>query len=161
MPMTEKNKEPKKKSKAITECEKQRDENLAGWQRERADFINYKKAEVERNKEMKRYWDENWLVKILELIDNLERADCHMPDEIKYNEWMQARLGVEKIFLNSLKEEGLEEIKALGEKFDPNLHEALEQVEGVGESGKIVEVIQKGYLLNGKLLRASKVKVRK
>lgn len=148
-----------KKSKALAECEKQRDENLAGWQRERADFANYKKEEAKRSKEMKEYWDEIWMMKIIELIDNLERADCHMPQEIQCHEWMKARLSIEKLFLKSLQEEGLKELNPINEKFDPNFHEAIEQVEAEGESGTIAQVVQKGYLFNNKLLRASRVKV--
>ena len=63
--------------------------------------------------------------------------------------------------ISVLKECNIEEIKAVGEKFNPEFHEAIEQIESKKESGIIVEEIQKGYLLNNKVLRPSKVKVNK
>ena len=59
---------------------------------------------------------------------------------------------------NFLRNEGVEEIKTIGEKFDPNFHEVVEEIKGE-KSGFITEEIQKGYMFNNKLLRASKVKI--
>ena len=69
-------------------------------------------------------------------------------------------LQIKKQFQEILKEFGLEEIKALGEKFDPNLHEIVAEGEGV-EAGLVIEEIQKGYKVNGHLLRPTKIKVAK
>ena len=64
--------------------------------------------------------------------------------------------------LNFLKEQGVEEIKSVGERFDPNFHEVVEEVKVEGkEPGTIVEEIQKGYKIDGRLLRPAKVKVAK
>ncbi len=60
-----------------------------------------------------------------------------------------------------MKKEGLEEIKSVGEKFNPEIHEAVEMLESEKPEGEILEEIQKGYKLNGKLIRAAKVKVAK
>lgn len=144
----------------LEECEKLRDEYLAGWQRCKADFLNYKKDEVERAQSNRWACQRNWLLRILELYDDLERAEKHLPNDLQENEWVKAVLQIQRQFLQSI--EGLEEIKAEGEKFDPNFHEALEQVEDRDkEPGIIIEVLQKGYLSNGDVLRPAKVKVTK
>jgi molecular chaperone GrpE len=61
--------------------------------------------------------------------------------------------------IKTLSGHGLAEIKSLGEKFNPEYHEAVEQVEAAGKEGTVSEEIQKGYLLNGKVLRVAKVRV--
>ena len=66
---------------------------------------------------------------------------------------------VRKQLVEILKKHGLEEIKAVGEKFNPEFHEAVEQVESGGEEGIVMEEAQKGYLLNGRVIRVAKVKV--
>ena len=60
-----------------------------------------------------------------------------------------------------LKKRGLESIKAVGEKFDPAFHEAIAEVEAKAEPGTVVEEIEKGYKLNGKVIRAARVKISK
>lgn len=144
----------------LAEAEKLRDEYLAGWQRAKADYENLKKSESERVGESIRYFNKNWILRILGLYDNLEMAESHLPAELKDNEWIRAVLTIQKQFLGSI--EGLEEMKAEGEKFNPELYEAIEQVEVEGkEPDIIVKVLQKGYLLNGEAIRPAKVKVSK
>jgi len=140
--------ELKKKFEA---CEKLRDEYLTGWQRARADFLNYKKEEGQRLQNFFEVERVQIILKILPILDNLQKA-------ANYSEGLSQ---IEKQFQIFLKEAGVEEIKA-EESFDPNLHEAIEQVEVKGrKSGEILEVIQKGYKLNGKVIRPAKVKVSK
>jgi len=67
---------------------------------------------------------------------------------------------IKKQFQDFLKANGVEEMKVVGEKFDPLMHEAVESVDG-GESGKIIEEARRGYLVNGEVLRPAKVKVYK
>ncbi len=146
--------------KEIGECEKARDEYLAGWQREKADFINYKKEESKRAGELIEFLKVQWVLETLKIVDNFERAIKYKPiDGKELVDWMK---GIEMI-ANQLKEflkaEGVEEIKATGEKFNPEIHEAIEEQESSGESGEIVQVLEKGYTLNGKLIRPTKVKI--
>lgn len=150
----EKEKEPdiEKLKKQLQECQKLRDEYLAGWQRSRADFLNYKKEEMTRVGDVLKYANEGLVLKMLPLLDNFDVALKNLPDE----GFSQIR----RQFQAFLKEQGIEEIKAVGEKFDPNLHEAVEEVEAEDkESGIILEEIQKGYKINGRVLRPAKVKV--
>lgn len=135
--------------KKLKECQKQRDEYLAGWQRAKADFLNYKKEEAKRTEKIKEYVREDLLLKMLDIHDDLERAREHAPDD----EWIKGILQIENQFHSLFKEHGIERIKT--DKFDPRFHEAIE-----GEGEHINEVVQKGYLIKGRVLRPAKVKVK-
>ena len=143
----------------LEKCEQLRDEYLAGWQRAKADFLNYQKQEQEKFAWLKKQLDANWLLLILEFYDNLERAQSSLPQEIARNDWVKGVLASKEKFFAELKKQGLLEIKALGEKFNPEIHEAVSEVEGEGKPGTVEEVVEKGYMLNGELLRAVKVKI--
>jgi len=142
----------------LQEMQKLRDEYLAGWQRAKADYENLKKGESERAADSIKYFNKDWVLRILTLYDNLEMANKHLPDELKDDDWVKAVLVIQKQFLEGI--EGLEEINPEGQQFNPEEHEALEQVEGK-EPDKIVTVLQKGYKLNGTVIRPAKVKVSK
>ena len=144
--------------KKLEECLKQKDEYLAGWQRARADFLNYKKEEMERISALLAYSGEELILKILPILDNFELVEKKMPEDLKKDESVKGILQIKNQILDFLKNQGVDEIKTVGEKFDPNLHEAVETQDGQ-ESGIILEEVQKGYMINGRLLRAAKVKV--
>lgn len=146
--------------KQLEECEKLRDEYLTGWKREKADFLNYKQGEGKRMEEAFNFVKKELLFEMINAYDNLERAREYVPEDLKENNWVKGILQIENQFYNFLKEQGIEQINPQGEKFNPSLHEAVEEVERKDkESGTVVEVIQKGYLLNGLLLRPARVKV--
>ncbi len=145
--------------KKLKECQKQRDEYLAGWQRSRADFLNYKKEEAKRVTEILKYATEDLLLKVLPILDNFEKAEKEIKEHEK-TEYLEGLLQIKSQLKDFLKNQGIEEIKTVGEKLDPNFHEVAESVEGK-ESGIIIEEVQKGYKLNGKVVRPAKVKVNK
>ena len=156
--------------KKLEECEKQKCEYLSSWQRERADFLNYKKEETERVGELFKYANEAFSLKILTILDNFEIIEKKFPENLKKNENVKGLLMIKNQISDFLKAQGVVAIKSIGEKFDPNFHEAVEQVEMKGngsasspqkESGTIIEEIQKGYKINGRLLRPVKVRVTK
>jgi len=153
--------EIEKLKQELAEAKKLKDEYLAGWQRCKADFINFQKGEAERISWLRKQLGKDWLLKILAFYDDIELARNHLPDDLRDNEWVKANLMIYDKFLEELKKDGLEEIEALGEQFNPEFHEAINEIEGAGEPGTIAEVVQKGYLLNGELLRAVKVKINK
>jgi molecular chaperone GrpE len=164
--MTEENKEKKETGgagdlkKKLEEAEKKAAGYLAGWQRARADFLNYKKEEVERMEVFLKYAVEEFILKILPVLDNFDLAEKKLPEDSKNSEDVKGLLQIKTQLSDFLKNEGVEEIKTIGEKFDPNLHEAVEEVESKDkDSGIIVEEVQKGYKINGRLLRPAKVKV--
>ena len=148
--------------KLLEDCQKQRDEYLAGWQRARADFLNYKKEEMERFKEIINFAGEEMILRVLPLLDNLYLAEKHLSDDLKDNEYVKGLLQIKTQFLDFLKSQGIEPIEALGKKFDPQFHEVMEEVEAKDkEPGIVVEEVQKGYLIGGKLLRPVKVIITK
>ena len=173
-------KEIEELKKQLEECQKLREEYLAGWQRARADFLNYKKEEIERIEEILKYADVGLILKILPILDNFEIAEKKLPENLKTDVNVKGILQIKNQILEFLKNQGVEEIKAVGEAFDPNLHEVMEEIEPAFapasaeatagkkategkeiKSGVIIEEIQKGYKINGRLLRPAKVKVTK
>lgn len=154
--------------KKLGECQKQKADFLAGWQRSRADFLNYKKEEIKRIEEILKYANSNLILKILPILDNFEKATSQisLPENLspgekeKINRIVQGFLRIKKQFQDFLKNQGIEEIKTEGEKFNPNFHEAIEIVEAKNKaSGIILEEIQKGYILNSKVIRPARVRV--
>jgi len=134
------------------------EEYLNGWKRERADFLNYKKEEMERIGELVKYANEEMILKMLPILDNLFIAENKISDGLKKDEGVKGILQIKKQILDFLKTQGIEEIQAMGQKFDPNFHEVVEEIEG-SDPGTITEEINKGYFLNGKVIRAAKIKI--
>jgi len=160
--MTEEKKEPtlEELKKKLEECQKLKDEYLAGWQRERADLLNYKKEEIERISELLKYADIGLILKILPILDNFELMEKKLPENLKNDGNIKGILQIKTQIQDFLKNQGVEEIECLGKKFDPNFMEIIEQVELKDkDSGIVIEEIQKGYTINGRLLRPAKVKV--
>lgn len=166
----EKEKKKKKKKESslketkekLKESERLKNEHLAGWQRERADFLNYKKGELERVGELLKYADTGLILKFLSILDNFEIAEKKLPKNLKEDKNIKGLLQIKTQIKDILKARGVEEIESLGKKFDPNLQEIVEVAEKSDtEPGVVVEEIQKGYKIHGKLLRPAKVKVSK
>jgi len=156
--------------KKFEECQKLKDEYLTGWQRERADFLNYKREELERVEEILKYADEGLILKILPILDNFEIVEKKLPENLRNDVNIKGLLQIKNQILDFLKNQGVEEIKSVGEKFDPQLHEVVGEVapsEALAKGGKsvesgiVIEEIQKGYKINGRLLRPAKVRVTK
>jgi molecular chaperone GrpE len=152
----------------LEECQKLKEEYLAGWQRTRADLLNYKKEEMERIGEILKYADVGLVLKVLPILDNFELTEKKIPENLKNDDNVKGLLQMKIQFQDFLKSLGVEEIRAVGEMFNPEFHEVTEEVEpSVAKamegkeikSGIIVEEIQKGYKSNGRLLRPAKVKV--
>ena len=137
------------------------DELTLDLQRTRADFENYRKrVEVEKisareNGQM------SAILKLLPVIDNIERAIAYVPDDLKDNAWAQSVAKLVKNLDSSLKSLSLVRIKSdPGTPFDPELHEAIQFDEDAdGEKEVIAEELQSGYLLNGRPVRHAMVKV--
>jgi len=154
--------------KKLEEYQKLKDEYLAGWQRERADFLNYKKEELERIGDLLKYVNEGLISRFLPILDNFEMVEKKLPENLRDDKNVKGILQLKNQVLDFFKNQGVEEIKSVGEKFDPNFHEVVEEVEVKDngstsspqeKSGIIIEEIQKGYKINGRLLRPAKVKV--
>ena len=159
-----KSKKPQKKDlkdlkQELEDYKKQSEENLAGWQRTKADFLNYKKDQEKYLDEFRKYASEDVIMKLLPTTDNFELATKHLPKELENSDWVKGIVCIKNQFDNFLKEAGVEEIKAIGEKFDPNLFESVGEEKSDQEEGIIISEIQKGYKMFGKVVRVGKVKV--
>lgn len=137
------------------------EEYLNGWKRERADFLNYKKSEMERIGELSKYANEELILKIIPILDNIYLAFTHVPVELKDSNWIVGFIKIKDQLADFLEKEGIMAISSEG-KFDPNIMEAVGEVEVEGkEPGLVVEEVQRGYALHGKLIRPAKVKISK
>ena len=146
----------------LAECKDLCEQYLNGWKRAKADFINHKKEEFERTQELVRYAKEDFLESILPMIDNLRLVEKEMPKDLLGDAHVQGLMLVKTQLEDFLKSHGVVSIDSLGKKFDPAIHEVIQAVEAEGkESGEIIEEIEKGYTINGRLLRPAKVKVTK
>ena len=143
-------------------CKKEKEEYLIGWQKERADFANYKKQEEERKSNFSESLRERILTRFFTVVDSFNMAFQNKEAWEKVDEgW---RKGVEYIFsqLNTIFEEyGVKAIGEVGENFDHNIHDSVEMVntDNKEQDHKIAEVIQKGYKLGDRVIRAVRVKV--
>ena len=166
--MDEEVKKPENFENKLQETEKQRDEYLNNWKRSAADFINYKKDEVERARLLAGYVKESVIYNLLPILDNFYLAEKQLPEKLKKGEegtpqsieWTKGFMQIQKQIEDFLKKEGIEAIETADQKFNPNSMEIVEEVEG-DESGTVAEELQKGYIMNGKVLRPSKVKISK
>ena len=145
----------KKIKKQLKACQKEKEEYLAGWQRAKADLINYKKEQEQKISDYYKFANQGLIAEILIVLDSFELALKHPPVGGQANEGF---LQLYNQLKNTLINQGLEEIKAVGEKFNPELHESVGETKGK-KPGFIVEEVQKGYKLNEKVIRPSKVKI--
>lgn len=140
----------------------EKQEFLTAWQKERADFANARKRDALDKSEMVKYANENLVSELIPVLDsfNMAMANKEAWEKVDKN-W---RAGVEYIFSQlkkALEDNNVIEIDPIGQKFDPMRDEAIEHisVSKKEEDGTIISVIQKGYSLNGKVLKHPRVKV--
>ena len=140
------------------EQEKERaDRNLANWQRAQADLSNYKKRVDQEKQHLAKFANAALIGSMLNLVDDFQRARSTIPDSILGMTWIEGLFLIERKLVSTLEAAGLSGINALGEDFDPNLHEAV--MHGDGPEGKIVEEFQRGYKLHDRVIRPAMVKV--
>jgi molecular chaperone GrpE len=144
---------------ALAEEKKRAEEYLASWQRSQADFINYKRRSEQERLDFNSFANANLVLSILPVLDDLERAIKAIPEEFNGHDWVEGIKLVERKFKTTLEGQGVKPILALGMAFDPKLHEAIRHEKG--KEGMVIAEYQKGYTLNGKLLRPSHVAVGK
>lgn len=148
-----------------TELERVRAEGqeyLDGWQRSRAEFVNYRKRVERESQESYQRIAGDILCRYLGIIDDLELALRDRPKEGDGGVWADGIGIVYQKLISLLEAEGVEPIEAEGKQFDPNFHEALSHEEdSEHEEGQIIEVIRQGYRLGARVLRPALVRVAK
>jgi len=124
-----------------------------------ADFDNYRKRAEKEKRELIEHCNEELIKKMLDVLDNFERAFKALEDGGSLDEFSDGMKKIHQLFVDILEKEGLSEIKE-AEKFDPYLHEAMmQEINDDFDDGTITEVFQKGYRLGQKIIRPAKVKV--
>ena len=139
------------------------DEYLDGWKRAKADYLNYKKETEVRQREVIEFANARLIADLLPIYEHFKMAVRHVPADQAAVSWVQGFSHVLKQMQDFLKNLGIEEIKTVGEKFNPEFHESIESVtpENDHPPDMIMEEVQAGYTLQGKVVMPAKVKVTK
>ena len=142
----------KKLRERLKSAEGKAKEYLDSWQRAQADFVNLRKRDEEAKGEFVKFATADVVRDLIPILDSFHHAISH------------GEKGVEPIYkqmLKTLKEHGLEETNPIGKVFDPKDHESVGAIKTEEESDdhKILEVLQKGYIMGGKIIRPAKVKI--
>lgn len=132
-------------------------------QRTRADFENYRKRVDAEKVTAREAGQSSAIIKLLPVIDNIERAIAYTPEDLKDNKWVQGVSGLVKHLEKSMESLNVSRIDAKpGADFNPELHEAIQFDEDAeGDKEVIAEELQAGYTLNGQVIRHAMVKVTK
>jgi len=139
----------KQKKKTVDKFQNQVEELTARWKRALADYANLEKRVQAEKESFVKFSNAALLDKLLAVLDDLERAEKHLQ-----NKGLTMAVGQLRTILET---EGIVEIESRGKKFDPERMDCVEMVKG--KKNLVIAVQQKGYLLNGKVLRPAKVKV--
>ena len=152
-----------KKQKEIEKLKKEKDEYLKGWQRERADFINYKKDEKERFKEVVRFSNERIIKSLIAILDGFDLAIESFlkegKDKKENDNYLKGIYLIKSQLQDILEKEGVNEIKVkIGEKLNPAFHEVVAMAENEKFApDTIIKILEKGYILNDKVIRPCRV----
>ncbi len=150
-------KSPKKPNKQQLQI----DELTFDLQRTRADFENYRKRVDAEKAAARESGQSSAIMKLLPVVDNIERALLYLPEDLKDNAWAQSVAGLVKNVEKSLEHLNVRRIAAVtGTDFNPEYHEAIQfDEEATGDKEVIAEELQAGYTLNGSVIRHAMVKV--
>ncbi|NTU66595.1 MAG: nucleotide exchange factor GrpE [Candidatus Moranbacteria bacterium] len=158
-----------KEGEIIKELEEKVGEYLNGWKRCQADFENYKKRQEEGKKEMGQYLKESILLELLPVVDNFHASTDHIPDGEKESPWVVGIMHIQRQLETVLTDNGVSEIPvAVGDEFDPHIHEAVDQSkkdadedeeEPENEKESIKKIVRKGYRMGDRIIRPARVVV--
>jgi len=131
-----------------------------------AESQNLRKIHDKEKEDLIKYSSSNFAREVLNIADNLERAFYLLKNNTEFNndKFKDVKVGIELIekeLINSFERNGIKSLESVGKKFDPNYHQALNEVESDKEEGTIVNEIQKGYMLYDRLLRPAMVSISK
>lgn len=143
--------------KVLTEERAKAESYLANWKRAQADFVNYKRRSELDKEENSRFANSVLILNLLPILDDLERALNSVPPRQAKLPWVDGVRLIERKFRAALEAQGLTPIKARGEPFDPNLHQAM--MRSKGKEGMVVKELQRGYKLHDRVLRPAMVAV--
>jgi molecular chaperone GrpE len=144
----------------LEKAQAQAAEYLDGWQRARAEFANYKKRVEAERALLQQTSNEALLLKLLPVVDDFERAFQTLPEDVADVLWVDGIKLILRKLQAILDSENVTPIEAIGQPFDPLLHQAVMQEETTEHpDGHVIEEMQRGYRLGERVLRPSMVKV--
>ena len=144
--------------KKLSETQEEAQNNHDLYMRTYAEMENIKKRGIKEREELGKYANESLIKEILPVIDNLEKAISHARDDENSSALVEGLELTRDALMKTLEKAGLKEVEAIGEPFDPNFHEAVsQQKDDTVAPGHVMIELQKGYVLNGRLIRPSKV----
>ncbi len=146
----------------LEEAKQKESEYLSGWQRERAEFFNYKKRMEREQAQGGQNTFANAIRRYLDIADDFERAlkSKNRPSDGEGAVWAQGIDLIHRKMLAAFEADGVKLIETNGKFFDPNLHEAISHEDSPDhESGQIIDVVQPGYMLGERVIRPARVRV--
>jgi molecular chaperone GrpE len=144
----------------LTKVQAESKNNMEGWQRERAEFSNYKKRIDRENALLNQTITGSIIKKYLVILDDMELALKNKPASNDGAAWAEGIELIARKLQSIMDSEGIERINQNKVQFDPNLHEAISNEEIPGfESGEVIEVVRQGYKLGDRILRPAMVRV--
>ena len=147
-----------KKIDKLEELKEQCNEYLNGWKRAKADLANFKKDTEKRQQEIREFMAADLVLDILPIHDHFKRSLEHIPEEDQKKDWVIGIMHIKSQLDKFLKDRGIEEIKTVGEEFNPELHEAVSNHKSENsESNIITKEVSTGYTMNGKVIQPAKV----
>ncbi|HUT71455.1 MAG TPA: nucleotide exchange factor GrpE [Desulfatiglandales bacterium] len=144
--------------KKLSETEEEAQNNYDLYMRTYAEMENIKKRGIKEREDLAKYANESLIKEMLPVIDSLEKAIAHAEDDENSSALAEGLELTRDDLMKKLEKAGLEEVEALGKPFDPNFHEAVsQQIDDGVAPGHVMIELQKGYVLNGRLIRPSMV----
>lgn len=144
---------------ALARTREQAEDNLRNWQRAAADFSNYKRRTDEDRRVADQFANAVLLTRVLAVLDDFDRALASVPEDV-HEGWLDGIRLVERKLRGLLEAEGVTPIDAIGQPFDPNIHEAVVHQDTTdAPDNTVIGEVQRGYLLHGRVLRPSLVQV--
>lgn len=147
---------------AISKLLADNQEYLAGWQRAKADYVNLKKETDQKQLELIKFANMELIKELLPLVDYFKHAFKAVPESDRGSNWLEGIRHIQSRLEQILAYHGVKEMEVVGEKFDPNFHDAIGEIENSGyESGLIAEEVRTGFMWHDKVLQPARVKVAK
>lgn len=125
--------------------------------RAQADLQNAKARMEKESQDIRMYAMQSMIEKLLPTVDNFQRAFDHLPEDLKDHDWVKGLQATEQKLMSDLESVGLQKLESMGNVIDPEKHEILQAAEG--DKDIVVQVLEEGYSLNGKVIRPAKVVV--
>jgi len=144
--------------KRLTDTQEEAENNYDLYMRTYAEMENIKKRGIKEREELAKYANESIIKEILPVIDNLDKAISHALNDENSSALVEGLELTRDGLVKALEKAGLKEVEALGKPFDPNFHESVsQQIDDTVAPEHVIMELQKGYLLNGRLMRPSMV----